>query len=485
LVFCLLSRIFAAKIDINVKLIAMKKVILAASLSFLCMSLTAQQTANDYIVKTKGAKKTAVSNDASNGGVEGADGEGEKAHDFISDNFRFYSLCDWKEDMKFMVMPEKYDMVVKTFRDASTGKEVSSVSLRHKIMLYKGHSVGSDGHAHVNFLCQDNNKSYYYEIPNGSFDDYCYTKMGVPTLAYLGDVDIAREKILGKTMFLKTKTYYVDTEYDGDGVQERTLEPNEEVKVTAIGVGTRSFPVKIIFEDKKGNEYFQNVAISKTNSGMRDDEFIMDKAKHLFAGSFELQDAIMAVSKDLAQYIGKVVHTKYTTNMLSKGDGKERNLKVPRMTTFTIENLLPKNNSSYVTITLKESESQRIYFKDVTFTNVDNVTGDIDGRREDFFGYLFAMGEGKVRKQSQAVRTAIRQGRVILGMNEDEVAMAMGEPNQTAESSNGRHDWIYNRSNGKLLIVHFGRTGKVVGTNVDRSKSNNRRTNKKTKGNKK
>jgi hypothetical protein len=129
-------------------------------------------------------------------------------------------------------------------------------------------------------------------------------------------------------------------------------------------------------------------------------------------------------------------------------------------------------------MTLKENESHRIYFKDVTFTNVDNVAGDIDGRREDYFGYLFAMGEGKVRKQTQAVRAAIRQGRVILGMTEDEVAMAMGEPNQTAESSNGRHDWIYNRSNGKLLIVYFDRSGKVTGTNVDRSKARKRTTTK-------
>jgi len=452
----------------------MNKVILAASLFLFNLSVTAQQASNDYIVKTKGAKKTIVSPEQAGSDATKGEESGEQAHDFISQNFRFYSLCDWKENMKFMVMPEKYDMVVKTFRDASTGKEVSSVSLRHKIMLYKGHTEGADGHAHINFLCQDNNKNYYYEVPNGSFDDYCYNKMGVPTLAYLGDVDIAREKLIGKTMFLKSKTYYVDTDYDSDGVQERTLEANQEVKVTAIGVGSRSFPVKIIFEDKNGDEYFQNVAISKTNSGMRDDEFIMDNTKHLFAGSFELQDAIMAVSKDLAKYIGQVVHTKYTTNMISKGDGKDRTLKVPRLTTFTIENLTPKNNTTYVTLELKETDSRRIYFKDVTFTNVDNVTGDIDGRREDYFGYLFAMGEGKVRNSTRAVNTAIRQGRVILGMTEDEVVSAVGEPNETAESTNGRHDWIYNRSNGKLLIVYFDRSGKVTGTNVDRSKARSR-----------
>ena len=137
----------------------MKKVILTASLAFLFGVSYAQQTANDYIVKTKNVKKMLVNTSADGALTE--DVEEEKAHDFISENFHFYSLCDWKEGMKFMVMPEKYDMVVKTFHDASTGKEVSSMPLRHKIMIYKGHTEGSDGRSHVNFYCQDNNKNYY------------------------------------------------------------------------------------------------------------------------------------------------------------------------------------------------------------------------------------------------------------------------------------------------------------------------------------
>ena len=452
--------------------------ILTAGLSFLFGVVFAQTKSEDYLVKTKNVKKAVVSE--STDSLSNQEAEEEKAHDFISENFRFYSLCDWKEGMRFMVMPEKYDMVVKTFHDPTlNGKEVSSMTLRHKIMVYKGHTESSDGHARVNFYCEDNGRNYYFEVPNGTFDDYCYSKFGIPTLAYLGDVDIAREKLIGKTMFTRTDKYCIDTEYDGEGFQEITVTPNEPVTVTAVGVGTRSFPVKIIVEDKNGKEFFQNVAISKTNSGMRDNEFIMDNTKHLFAGSFELQDAIMAVSQDLAKYIGQTVHTKYTTEMVSRGDGKERTLKVPRLTTFTIENVAPKNNSNYVTLTLKENESRRMYFKDVTFKNVDNVTGDIDGRREDYFGYLFAMGEGKARATSQAARAAIRQGRVILQMTEDEVILAMGEPNKTAESSNGRHDWIYNRSDGKLLIVQFDGNGRVIGTNVDRSNAKRTTTTKK------
>ena len=435
----------------------MKKAIFTAGLALMVTVATAQS--NDYIVKTKGAKKTETV--AENDSI--AQAEEEKVRDFISENFKFYSLCDWQDGMKFMVMPDKYDLIVKTFVDAGTGKEVSSMTLRHKIMIYKGHTQTDEGRCHINFLCQDNNMMYYYEIPSGTFDDYCYGKLGVPTLAYLGDVDIAREKLIGKRMFTKAKVYRVDTEVDGDGYKEVNVKENQEVTVTAVGVGTRSYPVKIIVEDENGNEFYQNVAISKTNSGMRDDEFIMDNAKYLFSGSFELQDAIMAVSKDLESYLGKTVYTKYITEMISKGDGKERTVKVPRMSEFTIESLMPLRNSSYVTLTLKETESRRIYFKDVTFQNVDDVTGDIDGKREDFFGYLFGMGTGIKRETSQAARAAIRQGRVIIGMTEDEVRLAVGEPENIAQGSNGRYDWIYKRSK-KLLIVQFdGRTGKVIG----------------------
>ena len=453
----------------NIKKEIMKRVFLAAGMALMFAVASAQQTSNDYIVKTKGVKKTAVSGE---GAVpDGQASAEEEVHDFISENFKFHSLCDWKVDeMRFMVMPEKYDMVVKTFHDSGTGKEVSSMSLRHKIMVYKGHTEGSDGHAHINFLCEDNQKMYYYEVPNGTFEDYCYGKMGVPTLAYLGDVDKAREVLKDKVMFTKAKLYRIDTEYDGDGFQEINVSPNTEVKVVAIGVGTRSYPVKIIVEDANGNEFYQNVALSKTNCGMRDDEFIMDNAKYLFGGSFELQDAIMTVSKNYAQYLNMTVHTKFTTDMITKGDGRERTLRVPRMTAFTIEAIMPKPNSRYFTLTLKETESRRIYFKDVTFQETDNVAGDFEGKDKDYFGYLFAMGQGRARQTSQAARAAIRQGRVILAMSEDEVAMAMGEPDDITQGTNGHYNWIYKRSGGKLLVVSFDPTGKVIGTKVDRSK---------------
>ena len=94
---------------------------------------------------------------------------------------------------------------------------------------------------------------------------------------------------------------------------------------------------------------------------------------------------------------------------------------------------------------------------------------------EDYFGYIFAMGEGKARETTQAARAAIQQGRVIIGMSEDEVTLAMGEePNQIVQGSNGRYDWIYLRSKGKSLFIHFGRNGRVESYNTGATRTTNK-----------
>lgn len=433
-----------------------------AGLAFAASTAMAQ-SADSYIVKTKGVKKTEAKVAVKNT----ANAEEARGTDFVSQNFTYYNLCDWQDGMKFMVLPEKYDLIVNTFRDAGTGKEVPSGKLRRQILIYNNHTIGANGRARMNFTCQEDNKKYYFELPNGGFEDYCYSKTGVPTLAYLGDVDIAREKLMGHTLITRATDYCVDTDYESDSYENVKVEKNMEVEVVAIGVGTRSYPVKIIVADKKGNEFYQNVAISKTNSGMRDDEFDLDNAKHAFYGSFDVITAQTKVSTDYAQYMGKTIYSKYATSMTTKGGGKDnRVVKVPKLTEFRIDGMAPIRNTNYVTLTLTETETGRIYSKDVTFTN-ESVTGDIDGQREDYFGYLFGFGEGKMRNTSAATRTMIREGRVGVGMTEEEVEMAVGEPDSKAELPNGRYQWIYKRTKS-WLVVEFSKSGKVVGYKTPR-----------------
>ena len=110
----------------------MKKVILTALMALVFVAASAQE--NSYIVKTRNVKKGVMPELSQD--LETLLKEEQAAADFIGQNFKFYSLCDWEEGMKFMVLPEKYDLVVKTFTDASTGKEVSSMPLKYKIMIY-------------------------------------------------------------------------------------------------------------------------------------------------------------------------------------------------------------------------------------------------------------------------------------------------------------------------------------------------------------
>ena len=114
-------------------------------------------------------------------------------------------------------------------------------------------------------------------------------------------------------------------------------------------------------------------------------------------------------------------------------------------------------------------ESRRIYYKEISFLSPEEAPGR-DITMEDYFGYVFAMGEGVARETTPAARAAIQQGRVILGMSEDEVTLAMGEePNQIVSDGCGKFDWIYYRSKGKDLFIHFNRSGRVESYNTGAS----------------
>ncbi len=426
--------------------------VLVAGMAVVMMSAMAQD--NPYIVKTKNVKKTAAVATVT---AEDVNSQTAEPQDFMGKNFRFYSMCDWKDGMRFMVVPEKYDLLVNTFRDALTNKEVSSARLRHHIMVYKGHEDMPNGRVHVNFFCETDKKSYYYELPSGTFDDYCYGKLGVPTLAYLGDVDKARELLLDQTLITRTQYFRIDTEYDGEGYQEVTMPKNKVVTVKAIGVGTRSFPVKIIVENEDGEQFYQNVAMSKTNSGLRDDEFDVDNAKYLFGGSFEFTGAEMVVAADYKSYLNKTVHTMHATGMSTKGDGKQRDVQVPRFTGFIIDAItVDKRHEGYYTLTMRETDTRRIFYKSVTFSEaVPNAP------KEDYFGHLFGMGEGIARSTTVETRTAIREGRVIPGMTMDEVELAVGQSATKMTTSDGVTEWMYPRSNS-VLVVRFNSDGVVI-----------------------
>ena len=422
------------------------------------MAMTLQAQENNYIVKTKQAKKTAK---VSTPEAEAAEEQEEEPKDFLEKNFHYYSMCDWKEGMRFMVIPDKKDMVIKTFGDSITGQMVSSLKLRHKIMVYKGRDENHKGlHERINFTCEDDGKTYFFEVPTASFDDYCLGKLGVSTLAYLGDVDIARQLLKDTTLFTVAKEYYVDTELDGDGYDIITDVPEgTEVKVVAIGVGTRNFPVKIIVADKDGREFYQNVAISRTNSGLRDDEYgISNMIIHTFKGAFELPADNMAASSLYKKYVGQEVFTLYSTTMES-AQGKTTS--VARLSTFRIKDIRAQRGTNYVKMTLTGTGSGREYVKQVTFKS-ESVIGDIAGQHEDYFFNLFATGNPlKLEGVKKEHITDIQKSMVRVGYSENEVKLALGEPTGKGQEGN-YYTWTYKHPGKPYACVYFDKKTKLV-----------------------
>ncbi|WP_294743589.1 hypothetical protein [uncultured Prevotella sp.] len=434
----------------------MKRILMMTVMAVMAMTLQAQE--NNYIVKTKQAKKTAK---VSTPEAEAAEEQEEEPKDFLEKNFHYYSMCDWKEGMRFMVIPDKKDMVIKTFGDSITGQMVSSLKLRHKIMVYKGRDENHKGlHERINFTCEDDGKTYFFEVPTASFDDYCLGKLGVSTLAYLGDVDIARQLLKDTTLFTVAKEYYVDTELDGDGYDIITDVPEgTEVKVVAIGVGTRNFPVKIIVADKDGREFYQNVAISRTNSGLRDDEYgISNMIIHTFKGAFELPADNMAASSLYKKYVGQEVFTLYSTTMES---AQGKTMSVARLSTFRIKDIRAQRGTNYVKMTLTGTGSGREYVKQVTFKS-ESVIGDIAGQHEDYFFNLFATGNPlKLEGVKKEHITDIQKSMVRVGYSENEVKLALGEPTGKGQEGN-YYTWTYKHPGKPYACVYFDKKTKLV-----------------------
>lgn len=360
---------------------------------------------------------------------------------FIDDHFKYYNLCDWTPGMKFMVIPERKDMIIPTFKSAENDKDIDSGVLKYKIMEYLGTEITERGAIHFNFDCEG--KQYYHEVKNITLNQYCMKpKAGIPTLAYLGDVDIAKDVLEGTTLYMRTNKVRVDDANSTNGFREVPINLNEKVTVTAIGVGSRAFPVKIVFSDSKGNTYYQPVAISKTNCGMVDADFIMENKNKYFPNSFSFSDANAKKSEDLmSQYGKKVVYLKAATDCTDETDNE---VKLPRYTQFIVNDIIAANGTPYVTLVLAASNN-KIYKYKVTFTHTNVVNTIL--RNDSYFADIFGIGNLRTKypQITSELWEIISNGEVRKGMSTDECRLALGDPIRVHIVAGGFETWYYER----------------------------------------
>ena len=438
----------------------MKKLLCMAVVMLVSMTAGAQRDAQDYFVKTKNAVEEKKTEKKGNEAV--AEEEEEKAQDLMNQLFPRVSLCEWNDSMLFMVLPDKRDLVLRVFIDGYTNNHVSTMSLSHKLMRYQGHSHDNGtGRDRVDFVTEDAERHpYYFEIPSGSFEDYCYTKFGVPALAYLNDVETARQVLVGKTLVTKSTTYRVDATY-GEGSEEIHVPLDTEVRVVKVGVGTRSFPVKIIVVDKKGQEFFQNVAISRTNSGLRDDEFnMMDNQHHTFETAFDMMGDFALPSWHYDSYLGKTI---YARRAMTMKDSRENKFTISGLTTFKIVDIKSQRGKGSVKLTLLNQANGVNYIKEVYFKDSPGAEV-IVGDRDNIFEKLFGFGSPtRIKGVDPAHLPAIRQGKVQKGFTEPEVLLVRDDEYEIVAETNNTYTWQFSPLNGGtfMRVVFDKRTKRV------------------------
>lgn len=401
----------------------MKK-FLSLSLFFVSSIVGGYAQQNDYLVTTVSSEQ------------EEKNDSPEKQ--FIDSHFSFYSLCNWTPGMKFMVLPERRDMVMPIFKLKESNRDVNTADLRHKIMEYLGVEITERNFIHFNFECEGT--IYCHEVKNTTIEQYCQKpKAGIPSLAFLKDVDVAKQELVGKTLYLRTNKVYVDDPNSTAGHREVAITKNEKVTVTAIGVGTRAFPVKIIFTDEKGKSYYLPVAISKTNCGMIDNDFIMDNHNKYFPNAFSFSDINSERTENLMEMYGnRAIYLKNETTLLDKNGNT---VKVNKYAQFSIQNIIPEKNPPYVQLELVTPTNER-YTQRVSFSSTSTV--DIILQTGNYFADLFGMGNLKAEypQIAEGDWERIRRGEVRKQMCTDACRLALGDPIRI-HKINEYETWFY------------------------------------------
>lgn len=246
------------------------------SVILFCCGMSHVTAQSDYIVTTPSAQEIPASEE----------------EQFIIKHFPLKPLCKWTPGMKFMFAPSAREMFLPTLLIYNTEKGVDNSLMRHKILTFTGteekvQKIADETNYTTRFVFEDEGEKYYYDIKNMRLDEICerMPRACINGLVYLQDVDTAKDLLIGKTIYIQSETVRVDDANSYSGYRDIPISVNTEATVTAVGVGSQAYPVKIIFKDTQGHSYYLEVALSRTNSGMDMSDFQGEKRMKYFSNS--------------------------------------------------------------------------------------------------------------------------------------------------------------------------------------------------------
>ena len=223
----------------------MKRKILVA----ICLLLAITIQAQNYLLQTE--KKEEKKNDYTSEEL------------FVKDNFPTINISYWKDkNIKFLFPANRLD---KNKVDVSYKFECNTIydnkELLGKIVtvsnIYEKKvkcPAGKCKRTYIDFEC--NNIIFTYEFI-GSQQELETTDKLVFDLVYLGDVDIAREKLIGKKVYTKTLVGTVL-----NTVSDFPKKKYVEVEIIEVASSANQYtPVRIVVKDKENNQYFKYAII--------------------------------------------------------------------------------------------------------------------------------------------------------------------------------------------------------------------------------
>lgn len=420
--------------------------ILVLSVILSCCGALHVAAQNDYIVTTPATQEIA----------------GSEEEQFVMNNFPLQPLCKWTPGMKFMFAPSAREMFLPALSKYDTGKEVDNSLLKYKILTFggteeKSRQIADDMNYTTRFIFECEGEKYYYDIKNMRLDEICekMPRACINGLVYLKDVDMAKELLIGKKIYIRTETARVDDANSYSGYRDVPIPVNMEATVTAVGVGSQAYPVKIIFEDTQGHSYFLEVAFSRTNSGMDISDFQGEKKMKYFCHSISFTNKSLGSLENLKnQYKGMMVYPKKilpARRIISHEDKRmESRIHLPRYTVLRIKDLrFESPGSSLVMLSLEDKNAVtyevKVDLKYDVITKNDNYIEDLFGLEDIYKKY-----PGITERRWQI----ISRGELEKGMSTDECRLSIGDPTEIVVKKDPRFEnWFYN---GRTLEFENG-----------------------------
>ena len=246
----------------------------------------------------------------------------------------------------------------------------------------------------------------------------------------------------------------VDDANSYSGYREVSIPVNTEATITAIGVGSQAYPVKIIFQDSQGHSYYLEVALSRTNSGMDVSDFQAEKKMRYFPNAISFSskksgnlETLKDKYIDLTVYPKRTLAVKRVFNLENKQ--MENRIHLPRYTVLKIKEIKISGPGSLVILSLED------WHGSLYETEVD-LKYDVIVKNENYIEDLFGFGD--IHQKYPAITdkhwAIIARGDLEEGMNTDECRLSIGDPVEIQLKKDSRFEtWFYN---GKTLEFESG-----------------------------